>query len=170
MDYKKLETLITKYFEGETSLQEEAQLKNYFQQSDVDPELKQYQPLFQFYKKEERLELSSDFENRLLQQLQQHTHTPHIARRRTLYNNIARIAAAVILAIGVFWGIQQYSKSSTKTLAPVATTTQEEMTPEEAYKEVMSALALVSSKLNKGKHKAMEGLGEINKAAKTFTN
>ena len=166
MDYKKVEILIDKYFEGETSLQEETALKNYFNKSDVDPELKQYQALFQFYKEEEGIKLSSDFESRLLQEIQQEAHMPHIARRRTLYTNIARIAAAVVLAIGIFWGINQYSNTNIPTVASV----EEEMTPEEAYKEVMSALALVSSKLNKGKHKAVEGIGQVNKATKVFNN
>jgi tRNA G46 methylase TrmB len=44
-----IKALLEKYFEGLTSLEEEQALREYFQGEKIDPELKIYQPLFQFF-------------------------------------------------------------------------------------------------------------------------
>ncbi|HFB99837.1 MAG TPA: pyruvate ferredoxin oxidoreductase, partial [Phaeodactylibacter sp.] len=62
MDYKNISQLLEKYWEGETSLQEENTLKQYFNQENVAQELQEYQPLFQFFKEEQDLVMSDDFE------------------------------------------------------------------------------------------------------------
>lgn len=46
MELAKIEQLIAAYFEGDTSLQEEKQLRAYFCQAQIAPQFKQYQPLF----------------------------------------------------------------------------------------------------------------------------
>ena len=46
MELAKIEQLIAAYFEGETTLQEEKQLRAYFCQEHIAPQFKQYQPLF----------------------------------------------------------------------------------------------------------------------------
>ena len=46
MDYKVMEQLLDKYFDGETSLQEESRLREYFRRADVPEALQPYQPLF----------------------------------------------------------------------------------------------------------------------------
>ena len=50
MDYKNINNLLEKYWEGESSLQEEETLKQYFNHGTVAPELEQYQSLFQYFK------------------------------------------------------------------------------------------------------------------------
>src|SRR6187402_377380 len=49
MEFNKMEALLEKYFEGETSIAEENVLKNYFSSSDVAPHLEQYRPLFGYF-------------------------------------------------------------------------------------------------------------------------
>ncbi|MDR2627539.1 MAG: hypothetical protein LBC40_05860 [Dysgonamonadaceae bacterium] len=44
-----------KYFDGQTTLAEEQQLKNYFLHDNIAPELKPYKPLFLFFSKEQAL-------------------------------------------------------------------------------------------------------------------
>jgi hypothetical protein len=49
---EKVETLIEKYFEGITSLEEEQWLRNYFQNEDIPEAMQTYQPIFQFFSEE----------------------------------------------------------------------------------------------------------------------
>ena len=46
MELVKIEQLLAAYFEGNTTLQEEKELRAYFCQKNVAPNLQQYQPLF----------------------------------------------------------------------------------------------------------------------------
>ena len=62
MNNTAIKYLIEQYFEGETSLQEEQQLRTYFQQGEVAEELKEYQPLFQYFATAKQEELPSGFE------------------------------------------------------------------------------------------------------------
>ena len=66
MDYKYIEQLMERYWQGETTLQEEAILRNFFSQTDnpdIPENLREYQPLFAFEKEES---LGDDFDARIL--------------------------------------------------------------------------------------------------------
>jgi len=56
---KKIDSLLKKYFEGETDLREEAQLKKYFSSDLVDSTHKQYTPLFSYFSNNEKEQLSN---------------------------------------------------------------------------------------------------------------
>ena len=49
MELKNIESLLEKYEEGQTTLQEEAQLKHYFTTETVAPHLKVYASLFTYF-------------------------------------------------------------------------------------------------------------------------
>jgi hypothetical protein len=66
MDYKYIEQLMERYWQGETTLQEEAILRNFFSQPDnldIPESLRKYQPLFALEKEEP---LGDDFDARIL--------------------------------------------------------------------------------------------------------
>ena len=63
MDYKYIEQLLERYWQGETTLQEEAILRNFFSQPDIPKHLRTYQPLFDLEKEEP---LGDDFDERIL--------------------------------------------------------------------------------------------------------
>lgn len=52
MKHERANELIERYFEGTTSLQEEADLKAYFLGADIDPALEVYAPLFRYWERE----------------------------------------------------------------------------------------------------------------------
>ena len=52
MNKSEVKMLLEKYFEGETSLQEERHLRDYFSSQTVDKEFGEYAPLFQYFKAE----------------------------------------------------------------------------------------------------------------------
>mgnify|MGYP007022089051 CR=1 FL=1 len=66
MDYKYIEQLVERYFQCETTLQEEQILLNFFAQeeAEVPTELRQYQPIFAALEPKEKL--SADFTDRIL--------------------------------------------------------------------------------------------------------
>ena len=49
MELYKIEELIEKYFQGETSIAEEKELTNYFSSSNVAQHLEQYKPMFGYF-------------------------------------------------------------------------------------------------------------------------
>ena len=64
MDYKYIEQLLERYWEGETTLQEEAILRAFFSQEDVPANLMKYKSLFDCGLQEETL--GDDFDARIL--------------------------------------------------------------------------------------------------------
>ena len=63
MDYKYIEQLLERYWQCETTLQEEDILRSFFSQPDVPDHLLKYQPLFTLEKEEA---LGDDFDARIL--------------------------------------------------------------------------------------------------------
>ena len=63
MDYKYIEQLLERYWQGETTLQEESILRAFFCQPDIPEHLRKYQPLFVLEKEES---LGDDFDGRIL--------------------------------------------------------------------------------------------------------
>ena len=49
MELNKIENILEKYFQGETTIAEEKQLKEYFSSPDVAQHLEQYKPMFGYF-------------------------------------------------------------------------------------------------------------------------
>lgn len=109
MDYKDIKALLHQYFEGETSLQEEATLKEYFSQSTIDDRLVSYQPLFQYFEEELNIELDDQFDDQLLSKLDTGNQKAKVVslRMRVVY----RVAAAVALIMAAWWSYQSVDTS-----------------------------------------------------------
>lgn len=158
-----MKNLIEKYFEGETTLQEEAELRRYFNSGNVEPSLRQYQPLFRHFENERGQGLSSDFDQRLLQKLKGSAKVVQMQRR---WRVLLRAAAAAAAVAGIFFWLQR----------PVSPPAQHainwekyEITDEKAaYEETVKALKLLSSKLNKGSDKTVREVEKIEKVSKYF--
>lgn len=159
MEFNNITQILDKYWEGETSLQEEETLKQYFQNGKVAPEHLQFQPLFQFFKEEQDVMISDDFEVRLLQQIENEPQTK--VRNLNWMRSIRTIAAVGIILLGSIFIFNQINK--TTPVDPVADRFSEyEITDEkEAYEATKAALLLLSGKMKKGTSKASKGLTEI---------
>lgn len=66
MDYKYIEQLLERYWQGETTLQEETILKTFFSQPDIPEDLRKYSALFT-YEAEKVEGLGDDFDARMLE-------------------------------------------------------------------------------------------------------
>jgi len=103
MDYKYIEQLMERYFNCETSLQEEQILRSFFQQEEIPAELLPYRDLFR-YEEEEIMEekLGDDFDAKILSMVEQPTvKAKRIPLRTRLYPFFKAAAAiAIVLTVG----------------------------------------------------------------------
>ncbi|MGH1339774.1 MAG: hypothetical protein ACRBFS_26885 [Aureispira sp.] len=150
MDYPTIKQLVDKYWEGETSLKEEEQLRTYFNGPHVDQRLQSVQPLFVFFKQEQ--EKKSERPLRLLEVIRD--------RPQRMWGLVA--ASIAILMTATCWLCQQqYSLPNPSNLASQSTTVLERDTyedPEVAFQEAKAALMRVSKELNKGVKVTKKGL------------
>ncbi|GAA6764308.1 hypothetical protein AAFH68_02370 [Flavobacterium sp. CGRL1] len=131
MELDKIENILEKYFQGETTIAEENQLKEYFSSSDVAQHLEQYKPIFGYFS-----------------QVKQQKSTQEIPLK-TKKRNVAWLSIAA--SIVVLLGIGTYYFTGEKT---TSVTAQSELgtydDPEEALKATQKALSLLSSNVNVG--------------------
>ena len=66
MDYKYIEQLLERYWQCETTLEEEQILHSFFKQHDVPEHLQQYADLFSYESEASQECLSDDFKQRML--------------------------------------------------------------------------------------------------------
>lgn len=106
MDYKYIEQLLERYFNCETSLEEERILRTFFSQKDVPVALLPYRDLFVYEQSGmEEAHLNSDFDERMLALIEeepQHVKARTISmqsRLRPLYK--AAAVVGIILSLGL---------------------------------------------------------------------
>ena len=99
MDYKYIEQLLERYWEGETTLQEEAILRAFFSQPDMPDHLRKFQPLFSMEKEEP---LGDDFDARILNSIGQKEPKAKIVTLASRLKPLFKAAAivAILLTIG----------------------------------------------------------------------
>ena len=99
MDYKYIEQLLERYWQGETTLQEEAILRNFFSQPDIPEHLRTYQPLFDLEKEEP---LGDDFDERILGMIKEDEPKAKVVTLTSRLMPLFKAAAivAIILTLG----------------------------------------------------------------------
>lgn len=146
---QQIEALLQRYFEAETDVQEERQLKAYFQSGDIDPAFEVYRDLFTLTNTNQTIEISDDFEKRLMSKIQQ---APVI---RIGVRKVMAIAASLALVVAAgWWAINQQNTTDSAQL--VMEDTYDD--PEEAYRQVTAALALMSSTMDKGQQMTIQSV------------
>lgn len=129
MESSRVEILLEKYFQGESSIAEENELRKYFSSSDVAQHLLQYQPLFAYFSQEKEQKFTPEF--------------PSQSRKKYWGWLSVAASAVVLLGIGTFTYVN-YQKSNK---AEVLGTYDD---PEIAFKQTQKALALLSNHVNTG--------------------
>jgi HEAT repeats len=130
MELEKIEALLEKYWEGETTLAEERQLKAFFNQADVPAHLKIFQSQFRFFSEaaEEKIVFKSDFEQTLAdsiladfpapQVIKMSANPPSENKVRPLYTRWAMgVAASVVLIVVSFYAGRNTQSIDNKAIA-----------------------------------------------------
>ncbi len=137
MELDKVERILEKYFEGETTSAEEKELKDYFASTNVAQHLEHYKPMFGYFSQ--------------AKQEQYNAVIPLKTKKRKIASWIS-IAAAVIVLLGLgTFTFMNYNTTTSKDLGTYDD-------PEVAFRETQKALALISKHVNTG----IESVGYIN--------
>ena len=114
MDYKYIEQLLERYWECQTTLEEEAILRNFFAQSDIPARLLPYASLFQAEEKMANEHLSDDFDQRIMDAIERKEVSPaaHVVPLRSRSNTeilrpLWRAAAVVAIVLTIGMAAQQ---------------------------------------------------------------
>tara|TARA_R110000772_G_scaffold20466_5_gene56865 strand:+ start:27892 stop:28338 length:447 start_codon:yes stop_codon:yes gene_type:complete len=140
---QEIESLLKKYLDAETTLQEEDVLRDYFNTNDVEPHLKGYKAMFTYFNisKEEKTDMIIEFPT-------EKTITVTTIKKRDY--SWLRIAASIVIIVGVsYFGYDYKQQYDTQV----------------AYENTQYALNLLSTNLNKGTS-AISYLGEFDKTKK----
>ena len=120
-----IEQLLEKYDNGETTLQEEQQLKNYFSQETVAPHLEMYKPLFTYF---------------VINQQELFTKDVPLETKPNNWYKWIPVAAVAVIMLSVYFNRPDQNLYGT-------------YSPEDkelAYNEVKNSLEMISSHFNKG--------------------
>ena len=121
MDYKYINQLLERYWNCETSLEEEGILRAFFSQKDVPAELRQYQSLFAYQQMESKAKhLGADFDSKLLAIINEEEPVKVKARTITLTQRLKPLfkAAAVV---AIFLTLGNAAQESFQTQQPSTT-------------------------------------------------
>ena len=141
MESQTMNELLEKYWRGETTREEEAQLRQHFRDHEPPGHLRHVAALFQHY--EARPRLDDDFDRRLEARLDE-------GKTAMMWPTLLKVAAVVAIFLGgALWLKRTYLEETPA--APVAVVTSDTYEdPERAYQEAKQALLLVSSLMNEG--------------------
>lgn len=140
MDSNRIEELLNKYWNCETSLEEEQQLRMYFQTAHVPEQLKEAATLFRYFENQKKNSLNDDgFDSVVLKNINQTKN-----KSRSLFYNAMRIAAGIGLLLVAVWFIRFEVR---KTNPPLAVDTFED--PKLAFEETKKALLMISKSFGK---------------------
>lgn len=122
MESSRIEQLLDKYLNAETTLQEEEVLQDYFTSHDVAPHLIQYSALFGYFAESKT---------------ERYTKTIQLNTQKKNWKWLS-VAASVVLLFSVYTGYE-YNQYAMK-----------QREAEKAFKEIQYAFQLLSSNMNKG--------------------
>lgn len=144
MELKLVEQLLEKYFQGDTTIAEEKQLKAYFSSNDVAPHLVKYQSLFGYFE----IQKETQFKQKL----------PLQPRKQNTVKWIGIAASFVVL-----FGLATFYYPSFSKQDDLGTYDN----PEEAFIATQKALQMVSEQVNIGMESVVY-LEEYEKSKKTI--
>ena len=120
MDYKYIEQLLERYWECETSLEEERILSAFFSQKEIPNHLAKFKSLFEYEKDQKELKLGSDFDNRIIKLAKDEDsdskESPINAQRMTISYRLRPLyrAAAVVAVFLMVGGAVQHTFNQQK--------------------------------------------------------
>lgn len=154
MDSERIKKLLDRYWECETTLEEEKELREYFASNSIDDQFKDVAPLFQFYKNEKDVAgLDGIFDQEILDQItNKETAEPKRGKLVIMLANISKVAAVALIVVTAGYFIKQ--EMAKEEVKPYLTDTFDD--PQKAFEETKKALQMISENFNKGRKQAQK--------------
>lgn len=154
MDSERIKKLLDRYWECETTLEEEKELREYFASDQVDDQFKDVAPLFQFYKNEKHTTtLDGMFDQDVLNQIEaESAPEPKKGKLVVMFANISKVAAVALIVVTAGYFIKQ--EMAKEEVKPYLTDTFDD--PQQAFEETKKALQMISKNFNKGRKQAQK--------------
>lgn len=149
MDYKYIEQLLERFWQCETSLEEEQILRTFFQQREIPAHLLPYKELFAYAQTAKEIKLGDDFDAKILARIER----PVVKARRISFANrlapLFKAAAVVAIILSLGTAAQHSFDRSDETDYDYDAYKDTYTDPQTAYGEISEALMTVSESINK---------------------
>lgn len=171
MESGEIKALLDRYWQAETTLEEEALLAMYFRQPEVDADLEPVRELFAWKEEEGRIGPGADFDRRLLERIGRPVLRRGWFQAAAAAAVILGVAISLLIAVTAPGGGTRDGKAGSASLArqsPVAikdTYTD----PRQAMAAVQRALLLASVRMNEGEHITQKGINRLHKSWEVAT-
>jgi len=155
MDFDNIERLLAKYWECETSLEEEAALREFFNGPDVPDHLASYKPLFKYYEEEKKDgKLDDLFDQQVLEKISEvkNEAKPKKGKVVKMFYDISRVAAVILVVVVAGYFIKQEYSEKEEEMKPYLTDTFDD--PQAAFEETKRALQMISANFKRGREEA----------------
>ena len=140
MNSEEIKQLLERYYNGESTGDEERLLKEFFRQPDIPEGLEDEMEIFRYYVQAAVIpEPSTGFESKILSALDSADKKAPVLKRRRIYGILTGVAAALLILIGSYYLLNRISEPRDTFSDPAL-----------AYAETMKILYNVSVRLNDG--------------------
>ena len=158
MDSEKIDKLLARYWDCETSLEEEQQLRDYFS-GDVPDHYAEAGNLFRYFHKQKKKSLMDGaFDGQVMRKIR----TSHGGKSTSLVFNTMRIAAGIAVLIAAVWLVRIEVRESNT--AEMADTYDD---PRMAFEETKKALMMISKSFGTAEEQAKK-INLFNEAQKNI--
>lgn len=161
MDIKRIELLLQRFYNGESTIEEGKELKDFFTTNDVPRHLWAEQEIFTYYNVGGKDEIpDKELENKIINTIkgaEQEEAKRFLNRKKILYMVSSAAAVVALLIVAYFAFIFDTSMHDTYD------------NPEIAYMQTKETLLFISVKLNEGT-KDLYAIGKLDEATKPLSN
>jgi len=160
MDSKHIEELLEKYWNAETTLEQEKELLDYFQGGNIPESLNETAMLFRYFEQEKSKKLNEKFDEDVTKTLQQRQGGKIVPMKD--WFRIARVAAGIVVVVAAVYLVGQKVRDDSK--GEIADT---ESDPKLAFEETKKALLMISKNFHKAQKEASM-INLLNEAEQTI--
>lgn len=153
-----IDSLLDKYWEGETSVKEEETLKAYFNSGHIEEKHTMYADLFGFYEDQQLITYTGPVKTLPLHNVKEKGNN-----KTKIIQLIVRVAAVAVLVLGAVFVISNTNNTVSSSTTASTSNVYEVEDPEEALRITREALALVSTKFRESQEPLKENLINIEK-------
>jgi hypothetical protein len=185
MEQVEIKALLDKYWQAETSLEEERQLADYFRRPEIDPALEPLRSLFEWRAEEAELTPGEDFDRRMLERITRHA--PSIGQPPVQATPVRHLrspsigyaaAAAIILCICISFFLRVSSPGPDRSVVTATSTLPHAAIheikdtyddPQQALAAVRHALLIASNGISKGRHITQKNINRFHNSWQAAT-